>query len=53
MSEHVSTTEFQTKDTACMDKRNEKPCTIEAYNQRHTDLRRHGKWEEQGLQMAA
>lgn len=47
MSDHVSTTEVQTEDAACMDKRIEKPCSIGAPNQRGTDIGRHyGRIEE-------
>lgn len=45
----MSTTEFQTEDTACMNKRIEESCTVGAHNQRSTDPRRHGVGVEQGV----
>lgn len=49
MSDHMSTTEFQTEDTAGVDKRIEESCAIGAYSQRGTDFRRHGDSVEQGI----
>lgn len=45
----MSATEFQTEDTACVDKRIEKSCAVGTNNQTGTDLRRHGDWVEQGV----
>lgn len=44
MSDYVSATELQTEDTASVDKRIKKSCSVGVHNQRGTGLRRHGDW---------